>query len=57
MQAILNNLKCSTTERQWPDYWYFHDERRLKPPTVKVGCQTFMIQKHAAQREIPLDCC
>lgn len=36
MQAVLREMNCKTREHSWPDFWYFKDERRLKPATMQV---------------------
>ena len=37
MQAVLGEMGCKTREHSWPDYWYFKEERRLKPSSEKVS--------------------
>ena len=29
-------MGCKLTEHEWPDHWYFRDERRLKHASVKA---------------------
>ncbi len=29
MQRILEEVGCQTREYEWPDYWYFGEERQL----------------------------
>ena len=29
-------MGCKLTEYEWPDHWYFRDERRLKHASIKA---------------------
>ena len=39
MQRILEELGCQTREYEWPDYWYFGDERQLITDAEEVRTQ------------------
>lgn len=40
MQRLLEEVGCQTREYEWPDYWYFGDERSLIKDGEKVECFT-----------------
>ena len=36
VQDTLVEMGCKLTEHEWPDHWYFRDERRLKHASIKA---------------------